>query len=60
MRTFAVLKYGYEGAFKLAVEARDELLRLVEDKPYLQHPMAKLFEGKRQASKRKSGHSFQD
>lgn len=47
MRTFAVLKYGYEGAFKLAVEARDELLRLVEDKPYLQHPIAKQFASER-------------
>lgn len=50
-KTFAVLKYGYEGAFKLAVEARGELLGLVEDKPYLHHPTAKQFETKRVASK---------
>lgn len=41
-RTFAVLKYGYEDAFKLAVEARKELLGLVENKPYLHHPTARM------------------
>ena len=50
-RTFAVLKYGYEGAFKLAVAARSELLGLVEDKPFLHHPTAKQFEQKRVARK---------
>jgi hypothetical protein len=50
MRAFAVSKYGDEGAFKLAVEARSELLGLVEDKPYLHHPTAKQSEQKRVAS----------
>ena len=51
-RTFAVLKFGFEGAFKLAVEARSELLGLVESKPYLHHPTAKRFEAKRMAISR--------
>lgn len=46
-RTFSVLKHGYEGAFEQAVEARNELLGLVEDKPYLQHPIAKQFASER-------------
>lgn len=50
-KAFSVLKYGYENAFKLAVEARSELLTLVEDKPYLHHPTAKQFEQKRVARK---------
>ena len=50
MRTFSVLKYGDEGAFNLAVEARAELLGLVEDKPYLHHPTAKQSENNRVAS----------
>lgn len=48
-RTFSVLKHGYEGAFEQAVEARNELLELVEDKPYLQHPTAKRFASERSA-----------
>jgi hypothetical protein len=46
-RTFSVLKHGYEGAFEQAVEARNDLLGLVEDKPYLQHPIAKQFASER-------------
>lgn len=46
-RTFSVRKHGYEGAFEQAVEARNDLLGLVEDKPYLQHPIAKQFASER-------------
>lgn len=46
-RAFSVLKHGNEGAFKYAIEARNELLGLVEDKPYLQHLIAKQFASER-------------
>ena len=46
-RTFSVKRYGYEGAFKLAVKARQELLETIEDKPYLIHPTAKKYEARR-------------
>ena len=34
-KTFAVGRYGNEEAFQRAVEAREELLRLVENQPFL-------------------------
>jgi hypothetical protein len=40
-RSFGVRKYGKREAFRRAVEARAELLLLVEDRPYIQHPTAK-------------------
>lgn len=46
-RTFAVGKYGFDDAYRLAVEARRELLETIEDKPYLLHPTAKRYEAKR-------------
>lgn len=46
-RTFSVKRYGYEGAFKRAVKARQELLKTIEDKPYLVHPTAKRYEARR-------------
>ena len=46
-RTFSVKRYGYEGAFKRAVRARQELLETIEDKPYLMHPTAKRYEARR-------------
>lgn len=46
-RTFAVKRYGYDEAFRLAVKARQKLLETIEDKPYLLHPTAKRYEAKR-------------
>jgi len=46
-RTFAIKRYGYDTAFRLAVKARRELLEIIEDKPYLQHPIAKQFASER-------------
>lgn len=46
-RTFAVKRYGYDAAFRLAVKARRELLEIIEDKPYLLHPTAKRYEARK-------------
>lgn len=46
-RTFAVGRYGFDVAFRLAVEARKELLGLIEDRPFLIHPTAKRYETRR-------------
>lgn len=46
-RTFAVGKYGFDEAFRMAAEARKELLDRIEDGPFLQHPTARRFENKR-------------
>lgn len=46
-RTFAVQRYGYDAAFRLAVKARRELLEIIEDKPYLLHPTAKRYEARK-------------
>jgi hypothetical protein len=40
-KSFSVRLYGDKEAFRLAVAARSELLAKVENRPYLQHPMAK-------------------
>ena len=40
-RTFAVLKFGSKEAFRRAVAARTELLAMVENRPYLNDPVAK-------------------
>ena len=40
-RSFSIQKYGDAEAFRRAVAARKELLRLVEDRPYLNSPAAK-------------------
>jgi hypothetical protein len=42
-RTFSIRKYGEPDAFARAVAARDELLELVDDKPYLKNRTAKQF-----------------
>ncbi len=42
-KTFAVKKYGESRAFELAVEARSELLELIEDEPFLRDQVAKQF-----------------
>jgi len=42
-RTFSVKKYGEAQAFELAVEARSQLLELVEDTPFLHDQVAKKF-----------------
>lgn len=46
-KAFGVQKYGAREAFKRAVEARVELLKLVEDRPYLYDPLAKEFAKRR-------------
>ena len=45
-KTFSVRKFGGDEAFKRAVAARDELLALVDDRPYLHDPTAKRFAAK--------------
>jgi hypothetical protein len=40
-KTFSVNKYGKQRAFEKAVAARGQLLRLINDGPFLQHPLAK-------------------
>ncbi len=40
-RSFSIKKYGDEDAFRRAVAARRELLRLVDNRPYLNSPAAK-------------------
>ena len=42
-KTFSVKKYGEAQAFDLAVEARNQLLELVEDEPFLHDQVAKKF-----------------
>jgi hypothetical protein len=42
-KTFSVRKYGESRAFELAVEARSQLLDLVEDKPFLRDQVAMKF-----------------
>ncbi|WP_299161024.1 AP2/ERF family transcription factor [Accumulibacter sp.] len=42
-KAFSVKKYGEARAFELAVEARGQLLELVEDKPFLHDQVAKMF-----------------
>lgn len=44
-KSFSVRKYGEREAFRLAVAARSELLARVENRPYLQHPVAKRLSG---------------
>ncbi len=46
-KAFSVRLYGNKEAFKLAVAARGELLGKVQNKPYLNHPVAKRLSGKR-------------
>lgn len=53
-KTFAVQKYGEREAFRLAVEARREMLEAVENTPFLHHPVAKEF-CERQAAKSAGG-----
>lgn len=42
-RTFGVHKHSNRRAFALALAARADLLRLIENRPYLHHPTAKKF-----------------
>ncbi len=42
-KSFSVLLYGYDEAFRLAVAARSELLAKVEARVFLHHPVAKRF-----------------
>ena len=49
-KSFAVRKYGYKEAFERAVAARAEMVRSVEDRPYVHHPTAKRFAATRRAS----------
>lgn len=46
-KSFSVKKYGDKEAFNLAVAARLELLRLVDDRPYLKDSVAKRFSSAR-------------
>ena len=42
-RSFGVRKYGGREAFRRAVEARAEMLSLIEDRPFVKHRTAKRF-----------------
>ena len=42
-KTFSVHKFGHQEAFKRAVAARRDMLRLVANRPYLHHKVAKRF-----------------
>lgn len=53
-RTFSVHKYRYQGAFDRAVAARRDMLRLIEDRPYLRHATAKAFAARKGAPRRGS------
>lgn len=41
-KSFSVQKFGDKDAFRLAVAARSELLAMVENRPFLHSPVAKL------------------
>ena len=47
-KTFSVRRSGYQKSFERAIDARTEMLLMVEDRPYLSHPTAKRFAAKRQ------------
>ena len=53
-KTFSVRKFGDAEAFKRAVAARDEMLALVGDRPYLHDPMAKQFAAEHPPRKRRA------
>lgn len=42
-KSFSVLKFGNRAAFKRAAAARDAMLALIDERPYLRHPTAKRF-----------------
>ena len=46
-RSFAVKKFGYREAYRCAVAARQQLLELVADKPFLRSPTAWQFEARK-------------
>lgn len=50
-KTFSVHKYGAGPAFERAVRARNQMLKRVEDLPYLSHVTAKAFDARRKAGK---------
>lgn len=53
-RTFSVHKYGNQPAFERAVTARNRMLKLVEDRPYLSHVTARAFDAGRKAAREAS------
>lgn len=42
-KSFSILKFGDRAAFERAAAARDGMLALIDDRPYLRHPTAKRF-----------------
>ena len=46
-KTFAVKKHGERSAFGQAVAAREEMLKRIQDGPYVFHPTAKQFANKK-------------
>jgi hypothetical protein len=48
-KSFGVAKYGNKEAFVRAVAARLEMVRSAEDRPYVNHPIAKEFAARRLA-----------
>lgn len=40
-KTFSVLKHGYQPAYEMAVAAREQMLAMAQDRPYLYDPLAK-------------------
>jgi hypothetical protein len=48
-KTFSVRRFGYQEAFKRAVAARNAMLQMLEDRPYIKHPTARRFNAMRQS-----------
>jgi hypothetical protein len=49
-KSFSVRMYGYTEAFRRAVAARQELLLLVDERPFVHHPVAKRLAAKRKVT----------
>lgn len=42
-KTFSVRRFGYQEAFRRAVAARNAMLQMLGDRPYIKHPTAKRY-----------------
>lgn len=53
-KSFSIRKFGRRKAFEQAVDARHDMIALVEDRPYLYHPTARRMAARGKASFRRS------
>jgi len=53
-KSFGVAKYGNQEAFERAVAARAEMVRSIEDRPYVHDPTAKKFAARQSAKTKRS------